>query len=73
MLNITPPINPDINNPKDPDKPGTDVDGSQSGKLPQTGGIINGASLVVLGSVAIGTGFILNKKSSKEKGGKHHE
>lgn len=71
--NTTPPINPDINNPKDPDKPGTDVDGSQSGKLPQTGGIINGASLVVLGSVAIGTGFILNKKSSKEKGGKHHE
>lgn len=71
--NTTPPINPDINNPKDPDKPGTDVDGSQSGKLPQTGGIINGASLVVLGSVAMGTGFILNKKSSKEKGGKHHE
>lgn len=71
--NTTPPINPDINNPKDPDKPGTDLDGSQSGKLPQTGGIINGASLVVLGSVAIGTGFILNKKSSKEKGGKHHE
>lgn len=71
--NTTPPINPDINNPKDPDKPGTDVDGSQSGKLPQTGGIINGASLVVLGSLAIGTGFILNKKSSKEKGGKHHE
>ncbi len=83
--NTTPPINPgepsnpDINNPKDPDKPnepvkpGTDVDGSQSGKLPQTGGIINGASLIVLGSVAIGTGFVLNKKSSKEKGGKHHE
>ncbi|MGG2468638.1 LPXTG cell wall anchor domain-containing protein [Paraclostridium bifermentans] len=71
--NTTPPINPDINNPKDPDKPGTDLDGSQSGKLPQTGGIINGASLVVLGSLAIGTGFILNKKSSKEKGGKHHE
>lgn len=80
--NIVPPINPDEpsnpdgDNPTKPDKPvnpGTDVDGSQSGKLPQTGGIINGASLVVLGSVAIGTGFILNKKSSKEKGGKHHE
>ncbi|MGL5641314.1 MAG: LPXTG cell wall anchor domain-containing protein [Paraclostridium sp.] len=78
-INPDEPSNPDINNPKDPDKPnepvkpGTDVDGSQSGKLPQTGGIINGASLIVLGSVAIGTGFVLNKKSSKEKGGKHRE
>lgn len=76
---IVPPINPD--EPSDPDTdnsdkpviPGTDVDGSDSGKLPQTGGIINGASLVVIGTVAIGTGFVLNKKSSKEKGGKHHE
>lgn len=75
---ITPdePSNPDIDNPTKPNKPvnpGTDVDGSQSGKLPQTGGIINGASLVVLGTVAIGTGFVLNRKSSQEKGGKHHE
>lgn len=70
------PSNPDIDNPTKPNKPvnpGTDVDGNQSGKLPQTGGIINGASLVGLGTVAIGTGFVLNKKSSKEKGGKHHE
>lgn len=75
---ITPdePSNPDTDNPTKPNKPvkpGTDVDGSQSGKLPQTGGIINGASLVALGTVAIGTGLVLNKKSSKEKGGKHHE
>lgn len=75
---ITPdgPSNPDIDNPIKPDKPvkpGTDVGGDQSDKLPQTGGIINSASLVAIGTVAIGTGFILNKKSSKEKGGKHHE
>ena len=70
------PSNPDTDNTMKPNKPvnpGIDVDGSQSGKLPQTGGIINGTSLVVLGTVAIGTGFVLNKKSSKEKGGKHHE
>ncbi|GAA0102371.1 hypothetical protein UT300012_30860 [Paraclostridium bifermentans] len=73
------PSNPDIDKPTYPDKPnkpvnpGTDIDGSQSDKLPQTGGIINGASLVALGTVAIGTGFVLNKKSSREEGGKHHE
>ena len=70
------PSNSETDNQTKPDKPinpDTDVDGSQSDKLPQTGGIINGASLVVLGTVAIGTGFVLNKKSSKEKGGKHHE
>lgn len=72
-INPDKPSNPDIDNPIKPDKPGTDVDGNQSDKLPQTGGIINSASLVVIGTVAIGTGFILNKKSSKEKGGKHHE
>lgn len=70
------PSNPDIDNPTNSDKPikpEIDVDGNQSGKLPQTGGIINGASLIVLGSVAIGTGFVLNKKSLKEKGGKRYE
>ncbi|CEO12301.1 anchor protein [[Clostridium] sordellii] len=75
-INPDEPSNPDIDNPINPDKPanpGNDVDVSQSGKLPQTGGIINGDSLVVLGTVVIGTGFVLNKKSSKEKGGKHHE
>lgn len=78
-INPDEPSNPDIDNPTNPDesnkpvKPGTDADGSQSGKLPQTGGIINGASLVVLGSVAIGIGFVLNKKSLKEKGGKRYE
>lgn len=46
--------------------PNTDVNGSYSNKLPQTGGIINSASLIVLGAVAIGTGTVLNKKS---KGG----
>lgn len=78
-INPDEPSNPDINNPTDQDKPnkpvnpGTDIDGSQSDKLPQTGGIINGASLIVFGSVAVGTGFVLNKKSSKEKGGKRYE
>lgn len=78
-INPGEPSNPDIDNPTNLDKPnkpanpGTDIDGSQSGKLPQTGGIINGASLIVLGTIAIGTGFVLNKKSSQEKGGKHHE
>lgn len=73
------PSNPDIDKPTYPDKPnkpvnpGIDIDGSQSDKLPQTGGIINSAILVALGTVAIGTGFLLNKKSSREEGGKHHE
>lgn len=64
----TQPINPDK-----PIKPEIDFDGNQSVKLPQTGGIINGASLIVLGSVAIGTGFVLNKKASQEKGGDKHD
>ncbi len=72
-INPDEPSNPDTNDPSKPIKPGTDVDGNQSGKLPQTGGVINGASLVLIGTVAIGTGLVLNKKSSKEKGGKHHE
>ncbi len=57
------PINPDnsVN-------PNEEVD-----KLPQTGGIINSASLVVLGAITIGTGFLLNKKSNKEGGDKHDE
>ena len=54
-----------------PIKPDTDVYGSN--KLPQTGGLINSYNLIALGIVTIGTGILLNKKSSKEKGGKHHE
>ena len=50
----------------------TAVDGDSSDKLPQTGGIINSASLIALGAVAIGTGTALNKKS-KVEGGKHNE
>lgn len=46
---------------------------SSSDKLPQTGGILNSASLICIGTIVIGTGLILNKKSSQEKGGKHHE
>ena len=42
-------------------------------KLPQTGGIINGASLVALGVVSIGTGIVLNKKSKNKGGDKHNE
>ena len=50
--------------PTNPDRPGD--------KLPQTGGIINSASLIALGVVAIGTGTVLNKKSKVEVG-KHIE
>lgn len=62
--------------PTEPDKPlspETGVVGGSSGKLPQTGGIINGASLVALGAIAIGTGALLNKKSDKKGGDKHDE
>lgn len=54
----------------DPEGP-SDLTDPDEDKLPQTGGIVNSASLVVLGAVAIGTGFVLNKKS--EEGGKHNE
>ena len=49
-------------------KPDTD-----NGKLPQTGGIINSATLTVLGVMAIGTGLVIEKKSSSRKGGKDDE
>lgn len=65
-----PPVNPPTNSDS-PVKPGTEI-GSESDKLPQTGGILNSASLICIGTIAIGTGLILNKKSSK-KGGRHHE
>ena len=64
-------------------KPPTDIEDSndESGsdsyddkdKLPQTGGIINSASLVVLGAIAIGTGIVLNKKSEAKGGDKYNE
>ena len=47
------------------------VDGDRLGKLPQTGGIINSYSLMLIGAVAVGTGIVLNKKS-KDKGGDKH-
>ena len=59
-----------IEPPTKPIKPGT---GGVSDKLPQTGGIINGTSLMVLGAVAIGTGFVMNRKSEEKVGGKHNE
>lgn len=70
-----PPVKPtDPTNPDKPViKPDTGVDSDNSGKLPQTGGIINSTSLIVLGTVAIGTGFILNKKSEEKGGDKHDE
>ncbi len=46
-----------------------DKDNNNKGNLPQTGGLINGESLLALGSIVIGTGIILNLK----KGGKHDE
>ncbi|MGL6106253.1 hypothetical protein [Romboutsia sp.] len=57
--------------------PDTDIDGETDGngsdKLPQTGGLINSASLLALGTIVIGAGVVLNKKSSEEKGGKNNE
>jgi len=79
--NIVQPSNPnkpgdeDLAPPNDSDNSldiNTDADGDISGKLPQTGGIINSASLMLLGAVAIGTGVVLNKKY-KVEGGKHNE
>ncbi|MDU4935800.1 MAG: LPXTG cell wall anchor domain-containing protein [Peptostreptococcaceae bacterium] len=69
---IKPPVKPEdpIEPPTKPIKPGT---GGVSDKLPQTGGIINGTSLMVLGAVAIGTGFVMNRKSEEKGGDKHNE
>lgn len=78
------PGNEDVVPPSNPDEPsdedivlsiGTDdsVDGDSSDKLPQTGGIINSASLIALGAIAIGTGIVLNKKSEDKGGDKHNE
>jgi len=60
---IKPPVDSD-----DTIKPDTDIDGAN--KLPQTGGLINSASLIAFGGLAIGLGAILNKKSSNEEGGR---
>lgn len=71
-INPTPPTekpNKNLNTSLNPDMEAA----SGSDKLPQTGGIINSTSLMLFGVVTIGAGFILNKKSYKEKGGKHHE
>ena len=56
----------------------TDVENSGRGennfdKLPQTGGLVNSVSLLVLGTIAVGIGMILNKKTSNNEGGKHDE
>ena len=51
----------------------TGINAGNSGKLPQTGGILNSASLVALGVITIGTGILLNKKSDKKGGDKHNE
>lgn len=69
---IKPPVKPEnqIEPPTKPIKPGT---GGVSDKLPQTGGIINSTSLMVLGAVAIGTGFVMNRKSEEKGGDKHNE
>lgn len=62
-------------NPSNPNKPGqgndTDVSGDAD-KLPQTGGIINGASIGVLGLSLVGAGIVIDKKASN-KGGKADE
>lgn len=56
----------------------TDVENSGRGennfdKLPQTGGLVNSVSLLVLGTIAVGIGMILNKKTSNNEGGKQDE
>ncbi len=62
-------VEPEIDEDKDEVvKPDIDDD-----KLPQTGGIINSATLTVLGVVAIGTGLVIDKKSSSRKGGRDDE
>lgn len=66
-----PPVKPPTN-PEPSVKP--DTGGSnESNKLPQTGGIINSASLLMIGTIAIGTGVFLNNKGSKDEGGKSNE
>lgn len=45
------------------------IDKNNNGNLPQTGSLINGESLLALGSIVVGAGIILNLK----KGGKHNE
>ena len=68
------PINPDIPiNPDVPTKPINPSTGGVSDKLPQTGGVINSTSLTILGAVAIGAGFMMNRKSDENRGGKHNE
>lgn len=78
---IIPPVDPptEPENPTGPTKPIKPIKpvnpetGGVTDKLPQTGGIINSASLIALGTVAIGTGIVLNKKSENKGGGKHNE
>lgn len=67
---INPPINPEPGNP-DNENNGSNVGGDED-KLPQTGGLINGTSLTVLGLAVAGLGIVLDRKSS-DKGGKSDE
>lgn len=63
---------PPVTSPEEkPSNPDTEVGGSGD-KLPQTGGIINGASLGVLGASLVGAGVIMEKKLFKI-GGKADE
>ena len=70
-------INTDINTDIDV---GESTDGENGGsgennfdKLPQTGGLVNSVSLLVLGIITVGIGMILNKKTSNNEGGKQDE
>lgn len=67
-----PPLTPD-NPTEPPTKPINPDTGGASDKLPQTGGIINSTSLTILGAVAIGAGFMMNRKSDEKGGDKHNE
>lgn len=63
-------VNPEIDEEDKEDVVKPDKDNE---KLPQTGGIINSVTLTFLGAVAIGTGLVIENKSSSRKGGKDNE
>ncbi|MEG2869819.1 MAG: LPXTG cell wall anchor domain-containing protein [Terrisporobacter sp.] len=52
---------------------GSGINKPAGGKLPQTGGIINSVSIIAIGVGVVGTGLVLNKKESSDKGGNKHE
>lgn len=68
-------VNPDdtVKPTPNPDNNTNNGAGGSTGKLPQTGGLINSTSLTLLGLAAVGSGLLIGKKSSSKKGGKIDE